>query len=224
MKPRPKRIFLPDQGLVPNQIDHARHGVFGPDRQLENQGICAQPMLDLIDHRMKVRADAIQFIDKDNAGHAVFVRLPPHGLRLWFDSTHSTEDDDSAVQHAQAALHLGGEIHVAGRINDIDLMLVPVAGNGRRGNGDAPLTFLRHPVGDSRPFVYLADLVRETRIVQDALAHRGLAAVNVGDDADVSRFFQCGRHMLLPTRGSAPRSLRNSTQKCNVRLEGRAGV
>ena len=224
VKPRPKRILLPDQGLMLNQIDHTRHGIFCADRQLENQRPRPQPVLDLIDHPMKVRTDTIQFVDKNNTRHAVFVRLPPHGLRLWFDPANPTEDDNGAVQHAQAALHLGGKIHMAGRINDIDLMVVPVAGNGRRRNRDAPLTFLRHPVGDRRPFVHLTDFVRETCIVQDAFAHGGLAAINVGDDADVSSFFQRGRHVLLPTRCTAPRSLRNSTQKCNVRLEGRAGV
>ena len=131
-------------------------------------------------------------------------RLPPHSLRLWFDSANPAEDDNGAVQHAQAALHLGGKIHMAGRINDIDLMITPVTGNGRRRNRDTPLSFLGHPVGDRRPFVHFTDFVRETCIVQDAFAHGGLAAINVGNDADVSSFFQCGRHVLLPDSVHCP--------------------
>ena len=108
---------------------------------------------------------------------------------------------------------------MAGRINDIDLMVIPVTGNGRRGNGDTPLTFLGHPVGDCCPFVHLTDFVRETRIVQDSFAHCGLAAINMSDDADI-RVFSNMVDICFSRLGALLREgLRSSTQKCNVRLE-----
>ena len=45
--------------------------------------------------------------------HVVLVRLPPHRFGLGLDALLGIEDDDGAIEHAQAALDLGREIDVA---------------------------------------------------------------------------------------------------------------
>src|SRR5690606_33602032 len=57
---------------------------------------------------------------------------------------------------------------------------------GGRRDGDAALLLLLHVVHDRRAVVHLADLVRNARVEQDALAGRRLAGVDVRRDAEVA--------------------------------------
>ena len=86
---------------------------------------------------------------------------------------------------AQRALHLGREIDVAGRIDDVDAVIAPEAGGRRRGDGDAALLLLRHPVHDRRAVMDLAQLVGDPGVVQDALGRGRLPGIDVRHDADV---------------------------------------
>src|SRR5690606_29010877 len=134
------------------------------------------------------------------------IRLAPHRLRLRLHTGYGIEDDDAAVEHAQAALHLGREVDVARGVDDIDLAflardaIAPGRGDGRRGNRDTTLTLLHHPVGDGRTLVHLAHAVDATGVEKDAFGRRRLAGIDVRDDADVSHSFNriFVRHKQLP--------------------------
>ena len=65
------------------------------------------------------------------------VRLTPHRFRLGLDTALGAEDGHAAVQNAQAALHLGGEVHMTRGIDDVDARILPEAGGSRAGDGDA---------------------------------------------------------------------------------------
>jgi hypothetical protein len=43
----------------------------------------------------------------------------------------------AAIQHSQAPFYLGGEVHMAWRINDIDATVFPIAGSGGGSDGNA---------------------------------------------------------------------------------------
>src|SRR5690349_13688466 len=62
----------------------------------------------------------------------------------------------------------------------------PEAVGGGAGDGDAALLLLLHPVHRRGAFMHLADLVRDARVVEDALGARGLARVDVRHDPDVA--------------------------------------
>ena len=79
----------------------------------------AQPVLDHVDHLPEVGAGAVELVDEAEARHAVAIGLAPDGLGLRLDAGHAVEDDDRAVEHAQAALDLDGEIHVPGRVDKL---------------------------------------------------------------------------------------------------------
>ncbi len=80
-----------------------------------------------------------------------------------------------------------GDIGLAvGAFDAVHVCRVPEAGDGGGRDGDAALALLFHPVRDRVAFVHLADLVRHARIEEDALRSRGLARVDVGDDAKVT--------------------------------------
>src|SRR5207247_9237786 len=120
------------------------------------------------------------------ARHAVLVRLAPYRLGLGLDAGDGIEHGYRAVEDAQRALHLDGEVDVAGRVDDVDPAVLPPARRGRRGDGDAALLLLHHPVHDRGALVDLADLVGLAGVVEDPFGRRALARVDVGHDPDVA--------------------------------------
>jgi len=111
---------------------------------------------------------------------------------LRFDAGDAIEDHHAAIEHAQAALHLGGEVDVSRRVDQVDLRaparrrVLPRRRDRGGRDRDAALALLRHPVSDGRAIVHVADAIRAPGIEQHALRQRRLAGVNVGDDADVA--------------------------------------
>jgi hypothetical protein len=76
---------------------------------------------------------------------------------------------------------------VAGRIDDVYLVLAPVRRRGGALDGDAAFLLLLHPVHHGLAVVDFADLVGLAGIIEYALRRRGLARVDVRHDADISR-------------------------------------
>ncbi len=119
-------------------------------------------------------------------GHGVLVGLAPDGLALGLHAGDRVEERDGAVEHAERPLHLDRKVNVPGRIDDVDAIVAPERSRGGRGDRDAALLLLDHPVHGGGTLVHLADLVRLARVEQDALGRRRLAGIDVRHDADVT--------------------------------------
>ena len=100
------------------------------------------------------------------------------------------KDDDAPVEDAQRTLHLGGKVDVAGRVDQVDLVAVPFAGDGGGLDGDAALALLRHIVGHRGAVVDVAQAVRAPGVKEHTLGGGGLARIDVGDNAYISCFEQ----------------------------------
>ncbi len=178
--------LVPDERRHLHEVDDAAVVPLGADRQLDDRRDRLEAILDHRDGPEEVGPDAVHLVDEADPRHAVLVGLAPHRLGLRLDAGHRVEHGDGAVEDAQRTLDFDREIDVAGRVEDVDAMVVPRAGGGRRRDGDAPLLLLDHPVHLSGALVHLTDLVRLARVVQDPLRRRGLARVDVGHDPDVA--------------------------------------
>ena len=205
------QVVAVDDGLALDEVDDAVEAVLLADGDLDGHGVGAEALADGGHAAPEVGPGAVELVDEAEARHAVAVSLAPDGLRLGLHAGHAIEDDDRAVQHTEAALDLHGEVHVPGRIDDVEAMIVPEARRGRGRDGDAPLLLLGHPVHRGRALVDLADLVDLVRVEQDPLGDGRLAGVDMRDDADVPRSCErnasChGRYILVccgpPTSGS----------------------
>ena len=179
-------VAVPDDRLHLDEVDDAPEAALRADRQLDDGRHGFQPALDHLDGAEEVGAGAVHLVDEAHARHAVAVGLPPDGLGLRLDAGDGVEDGDGAVEHAERALDLDREIDVAGRVDDVDAVVVPEGGRGGRRDGDAALLLLGHVVHDGGAFVDLTDLVGLAGVVEDPLGRRGLARVDVSHDPDVA--------------------------------------
>ena len=155
-------IIVVDEGLVAHQVDDSLEIAFRPDRQLDGDGVGLQPVFDLVVDLQEIGAGAVHLVDEHDPGNVVAVCLTPDGLRLGLNATHGAEHGDNAIEHAHGALNFDGEIDVPGGVNDVDAVVFPAGGNCRRGDGDAALPLLLHPVSDGSAVMDLAHLVDHT--------------------------------------------------------------
>ena len=176
----------PDDRFLLDQVDHAHEIRLEADRHLHRDGVGPQALPDHVQRSVIGGADAVHLVDEADARDAIPVGLAPDRLGLRLDALDGVEDHDPAVEHAQAALDFGGEIDVAGSIDDIDDVVAPGSRDGRRNNGDAALAFLLHPIRDRRPVIDRPNAVRPTGIEEHPLGGRGFAGIDVGNDPDVS--------------------------------------
>ncbi len=107
-------LAAPGQRAHPDQVDDADEVGLGADRQLQHQRRRGQPVDDHVDAAHELRAGAVELVDEADPRYAVPVRLAPHGLGLRLDTGDTVEDRDGAVEDAQRALHLDGEVDVPG--------------------------------------------------------------------------------------------------------------
>jgi hypothetical protein len=144
---------------------------------------------------------------------SVPVRLPPDRLRLGLHARDAAEHPDRAVEHPQGTLDLDGKVDVARRVDDVDAMALPGARRGGRGDRDATLLLLLHPVHDGGAVVDLSHLVADASVEEDPLGRSRLAGVDVRHDADVACPLDRGRAghgMDLVDLRFAVRSVRSS--------------
>ena len=157
------------------------------DRQLDRHRVGAEAVDHRLDAALEVGADAVHLVDERDARHAVLVGLAPDGLGLRLDAGDGVEDGDGAVEHAQRALDLDGEVDVAGRVDDVDAVVAPDGGGRGRRDRDAALLLLLHPVHHGSALVDLTHLVGAAGVEEDALSRRRLTGVDVRHDPDVAR-------------------------------------
>ena len=186
-------VLVPDDRLHLHEVDDALEVLFGADRDLDHDGVGLQAVDHHLAHAQEVGAGAVHLVDEREAGHLVLVGLAPDGFRLGLHAADGVVHHHGAVQHAHRALDFNGEVHVAGGVDDVDAVFVelaghalPEAGGGSRGDGDAALLLLLHPVHRGGAVVHFTDLVVHTGVEQDAFGRRGLASVDVRGDADVA--------------------------------------
>jgi hypothetical protein len=74
-------------------------------------------------------------------------------------------------------------------INKIDTEIIPKARSGCRGNGNAALLFLLHPVHGGCPIVDLPQLMGNARVIKNPLGGRSFASVDVSHDSNISGLF-----------------------------------
>ena len=76
---------------------------------------------------------------KSKRGIPLFFGKPPDLLRANFDTGRSVDHDHGCIGDAQRGFDVANEVGVAGRVDDVDLRLVPLHGGQRGADRDARL-------------------------------------------------------------------------------------
>ena len=175
----------PVVGLHLDEVDDALEVGLGAPRELQDERVRLQAVHHHVDGALEVRAGAVHLVHEADTRDVVAVGLTPDRLGLRLDAGDRVEHGDRPVEHAKRALHLDREVDVAGRVDDVDPVVLPDA-RGRRGRDrDPALALLDHPVHLGGALVDLAELVGLARVVEDPLGRGRLARVDVGHDPDV---------------------------------------
>ena len=183
-------IVLIDDGFHLDEIDDALERILSADRQLDGNRVRLEALMHHLDDVVKICAGDVHLVDIRHTRNVVFLSLAPYGLRLRLDTAAGSQNCHSAIEDAQGALNFYRKVHMARRINDVDTMVLPMAGRRSRRDRDAALLLLDHPVHRSRTIMNLTDLVVDTRVEEDTLSSRRLTGIDVSHDTDITRFLK----------------------------------
>ena len=125
-------LAFPDVGLHLHEVDDALEVALGAPGQLQDE----RKRLEAIDHHvhraLEVGAGAVHLVHEADPRDGVAVGLTPDGLGLGLDAGDGVEHRDRAVEHPQRTLDLDREVDVAGRVDDVDPVALPLSTWWRR--------------------------------------------------------------------------------------------
>ena len=125
--------------------------------------------------------------------------------RLRLDSLRRVDDEQRAFARLQRARHLVGEVDVARRVDQVELVALPVDAHGLGLDRDPALALEIHRVEHLVAHVARRDGVRE---LENAIGERRLAVVDVRDDREVADV------LLVHACSAAAERLRKESSAC----------
>ena len=152
------------------------------------RGIEADRAFDHFFGARNVGALQIDFVDDRNNFEPVIDCEIRIGKRLGFDALRGIDDKQRALARSQGARHFVGKIHVARRVDQVELIRLTVLrgvghADGVSLDGDAAFALQVH--GIEHLGLHLAGSERPGKF-QQAVRQRGLAVVDVRDDREIA--------------------------------------
>ena len=165
----------------------------------------ADDLFDLLFGALDVRRGEVDLVDDGHDLEVVFEGEVDVGERLRLDALRRVDDEDGALARGKRTGDLVGEVDVAGGVDEVELVLLPVFGgvvhaHGRELDGDAALALEVHRVEQLRLHIALGYLPRE---FHEAVGDGAFAVVDVRDDAKISDIAIGSCHMSNSPRGRA---------------------
>ena len=114
-------------GVHVEEIDDALQLVLVPDRDLHRDAAVRELAAELLERREEVRALAVEHGHEDDAAEAERVGALPEPRRLHLDAVDAVDREERALDDAQRCERVGLEARVAGRVDEVDLPVLPLA-------------------------------------------------------------------------------------------------
>ena len=182
------RIPLRRRNALDHRLQHILHTLAHlrarQDRLIPRQ---ADDLLQLLPGPLGRGVRQIDLVDDGYQFESLLHRQVDVGHRLRLHPRHRVDDEYRPLRRRQAARYLVGEVHVAGSIDQVQQILLAIAGavhqpDRARLDGDPALPLQVHLVEDLLPHLSILDRVRD---LQYPVRKRGLAVVDMRDDAEV---------------------------------------
>ena len=138
----------------------------------------------LVDGLLRINAGAVDLVDENDRTQALLERLLQHETGLGHRPLVGVHDQQTAVDHAEHALHFATEVSVTRGVNDVDPDPFEVHRSVLGEDRDTPLTLqivgVHHAGGDGLV------VAEDARLGQQGIHQGGFAVVDVGNDRDIA--------------------------------------
>ncbi len=181
------------------------------------RGVEADDLLDLAPHALHVGAGQVDLVDDRDDLQVVVEGLVDVGQGLRLHPLGGVHHQDGTLAGGERARDLVGEVHVAGGVDEVELVLLAVLGpvghaDGLRLDGDPALALQLHVVeelGLRVPFTHRAGGLEQP------VGQRRLPVVDVGDDREVADVLVGFGH-----RRRAFSTARSPVRRCRAEVTG----
>ena len=147
----------------------------------------AQQVHDLVLHLLGIRRRQVHLVEHGDDLQVVLQGQVQVADGLCLDALGGVHDQQGAFARGYAAAHLVAEVHVAGGVDQVQDVFLPVQGivhlDRLALDGDPPLPLQVHVVQVLGLHVAVGDGAGH---LQQAVGQRALAVVDVGDDAEIA--------------------------------------
>jgi hypothetical protein len=143
-----------------------------------------EKIVDAFQRLVRLGVLTVDLVDDDDRLEAELQSLRQNEFRLRHDRFRRIHQQHHAIDHRQDALHLAAEIGVAGRVHDVDAVVVPIDAGAFGQNGDAALAF--QIVGIHRALFHVLIVADGAGLFQQLVHQRRFAVVDVGNNGDVA--------------------------------------
>ncbi len=134
----------------------------------------------------------VALVDDDDDLEPLGERLSQDEARLGHGPVRGADEHERRVGHADDALDLSPEVGVAGRVDDVDPMALPLDGTGLREDRDS--TLLLDVVAVHDELAHGLVVAEDPALLEKAVNERGLAVVDMGDDRHVTDLGDVVKH------------------------------
>jgi hypothetical protein len=163
------------------QLGHALAGL-ATDAQ-DGRRVDPEHLLDLLGHPLGLGHGQVDLVDRGDDLQVVLEGLVGGGERLGLDPLGGVDQEDGPLARGQRPGDLVPEVHVAGRVDEMEDGVPPLEADVLGLDRDPPLALQVHGVQVLGPHLPGVDRARQ---LQDPVGQRGLPVVDVADDGEVA--------------------------------------
>ncbi len=181
-------------------VDDPRELVLRPDRQVHGDALLRELLPDRREGAEEVGALPVEHVHEQHARKPEVGGTRPLAAGADLGAHHAGEDEERTFDDPQRRDRVSLEAGIAGRVDQVDLALLPLEVRERRGERHLPFLLVVVPVGDGRPRLDRPEPVHHPRLEEQGLHERRLANAAVSDDCDVTDLPGLVGHAARPPR------------------------
>ena len=187
-----------DVGLVGEQVGDAVEAWTRADRQLQWGDSGTEGVLQFGEDALEAGVFPVELVHEHDAGQAGVGSLAPDGGGPVVHPAGGVDHEHQKIGHLEGGVQLAGVVGSARRVDQVDLVAVPVeAGQSQRlavGGG----LLLGAEVANRGAFLHPARAVDDPGPVQQRLSQRGLSRSLRPHQRDVADLLRCDSHQFPP--------------------------
>ena len=175
--------------FLPQDIDGTDRLAVLDNRHFERDNALAELITDICQNIIKVGIRIVHLVDEEDGRQlALAYSFLPGSLGACFDAFLGINNDQGIVTNAEAGDFFAFIVHVAGGVDEVDLLAFPFDRGQMAVAGQAALAFFRVKVQGGCAVGVCAESINCLGEIQAGFDHRALAGPGVSQDNNISYF------------------------------------